>query len=354
MSAPPSYATLDSVEFAPPHDPQQFLSEAAQTISHDLRILLQPLRATSCYALVNTGQCKPGSIAKLIAEHELDAEPLFAHTADDAHVDQGPWLLRLPERSSDALLLRLASDVGTSQALSVIASPLRNHVLCGHLRSWFNGLLEDKSQVLMRYFDPRIGLDMVQCWPRPVRQQFLSAMQWWVSWDHLFTPRIIHGNAQPQPAELSEPLAINTELQLTLDRLNHAERLQALILKEDTDPGELDHIAQPLLRVIAHMQLQRAAEMDLNAWSDQRLLVALGLRMHPQACDEPRLNALLRTCAAEKESIAAAIGRMPAAYWEELQATAPRSLALLSENILAPLRERRAGNPSSHALASLA
>ncbi|AMO94076.1 hypothetical protein CFter6_1365 [Collimonas fungivorans] len=353
MSAP-LHAIPDSAESTPLHDPQQFLDEVAQALSHDLRILLRPLRSAQCYALVNAGQCAPGSVAKLVADHELDAEPLFAHTAEEAHVDQGPWLLRLPSQPSDALLLRLAADAGSKQALSMIASPLRNHVLCAHLRSWFNGLLEDKSQVLMRYFDPRIGLDMVQCWPQPVRQQFLGALQWWASWDHLFTPRAIRGAAQPQPAALEEPLEIGAELQLALDRLNHAERLQALILKEDTDPGELDHIAPPLLRVIAHLQLQRAEQLDLNEWGDQRLLIALGLRMHPQACDEPRLNALLHTSAAAKESIAAVIGRMPAAYWEEQQADAPRSLALLSEKILTPLRMRRAGNASSHPLASLA
>lgn len=134
MSAP-LHAIPDPAESTPLHDPQQFLDEVAQALSHDLRILLQPLRSAQCYALINAGQCTPGSIARLIADHELDAEPLFAHTAEDAHVDQGPWLLRLPPQPSDALLLRLAADAGGKQALSVIASPLRNHVLCAHLRS---------------------------------------------------------------------------------------------------------------------------------------------------------------------------------------------------------------------------
>jgi len=349
-TAPPSASEISGQSLQ--HAPVEFNRTVSETLAHDLALLLDAADAP-CFALINAGQCASDYVPNLCSMYRLEAEPLFALTNEAEHIDCGPWLISLPAQPAPSLILALANEAGVKQALSLMATQVAPHRLVAHLRSWMNGLLEDGTSVLVRYFDPRVGQKLIELLPDQHRRQFMGAVHWWASWDQHYAPCLQSGLRQPIEAPLAAPLPISRDLQMQLDELNLAERLLALIVEEDIEAGELDNIAPGLQRLIARNQVVHAFAQGATSWSDLRIWVALGLRLHPGLAHHASGDSFLKKSIASGISLGEKISTISPEVIDRLRKDAPQGLAEISEKTLSPLRARRQVNPADHPFTKL-
>ncbi|PBI95018.1 hypothetical protein BKP43_08180 [Variovorax boronicumulans] len=342
-----------------PHEPVVFNKEVAQTLVHDMGVLLACSASMPRYALVELGQCEMAgreAIALAVQVHGLEMKRLFEGTPESELADQGPWLIRFPVQPSGTLLETLALHAGVHHALSMVASPLALGDLANHMRSWLEGLIppdpmiegDESCGAVLRWFDPRIGLDMPGCWPAADRQQFMQAFCWWAAWRADFSPRLMQGPSFNRAAPRAEPLPLDQTLLLALDQLNTAETMLASVRENDIEPGELDHMAPALQHCLAHQLRDDARHLGLDDWADQYMLLAMGLRLHPDIADAQALQPILAAAATGERGLGAAIADIDNTVWQDLVEEAPQVLALHSHALLEPLRQRRLAAVSAH------
>ncbi|WP_180288525.1 DUF4123 domain-containing protein [Variovorax sp. 54] len=343
----------------PPHAPAVFNKEVAQALAHDMGVLLACSASMPRYALVELGQCEMAereAIALGVRAHGLEVERLFEGTPESELADQGPWLIQLPVQPSGALLETLALHAGVHHALSMVGSSLALGDLAIHMRSWLEGLIppdptiegDESCGAVLRWFDPRIGLEMPGCWPAADRQQFMQAFQWWAAWRADFSPRMVQGSILNRAAPRAEPLPLDQTLLLALDQLNTAETMLASVRENDIEPGELDHMAPALQRRLAHQLSDDARRLGLGEWADQYMLLAMGLRLHPDIAKAQALQPMIAAAATGEQGLGAAIADVDNAVWQDLVEAAPQVLALHSHALLEPLRQRRLAAVSAH------
>lgn len=240
--------------------------------------------ATHCYMLVSAGQCDEGAIASLVAAHGLSFERLFMQTPEAEMADIGPWLVEIPASPSEPLRRSLAQHAAT-QALTLLCSPMRLPRLCEHLRGFLSGTLPDGSPVLLRYFDPRVGFDMLAHWPAPVQRQFMQPLAWWTGWDGDARLRHVKGNADRDSAPRHDPIELSPDWVQAMDKAGEAQLVVALMAEEleTSSPAEAELLGRihPLLRrQIAQAALAFTRRASLAGWNNKALACRLALLKH--------------------------------------------------------------------------
>ncbi|SFP40862.1 protein of unknown function [Variovorax sp. OK605] len=276
----------------------------AERTTRPAQALPMPMRH---YALVSAGQCEEGAVSHMVAMHELVAERLFMQTPEAEMADIGPWLIEMPTAPSASLRRSLAHQAA-AQAVTLLGSPLRLPKLCEHLRGFLSGTLPDGSPVLLRYFDPRIGFDMLAHWPAAAQRQFTQPLAWWAGWDGDARLRYVKGAAPadiapPAPPPPSPPSApSNAALELpaewvqAMDKAGEANLVVALLAEEleTSNPNAANRLAQmhpSLRRQIAQAALAFAHRAGLTGWHNkaqacrQALLTHARFHAHPGFLD---------------------------------------------------------------------
>ncbi|PIF75908.1 uncharacterized protein DUF4123 [Variovorax sp. 54] len=359
----------------PAYEREAFEDEISQTIAQDIGTFARLSRQSGqrCYALVNAGQCgvvdenrqEDGWVARLVARYQLDATPLFLHTPEAAAAGVGPWLVELPSmpEATDASpwLHDLARGAGAVHALSLVASPLRPVTLAAHLRSWLDAVilpdpaLEDDEAVgaVLRWFDPRIGFDMVIRWPDDVRQGFLSAFTW-TGWDAEFHPHGLRCSKPytPQSAARTAPMRLDKDLLLAMAPLNRADALLAHV-HERFGSQAFQPIAPALQRWVALDQLQAVQQLGLSDFEDWITLLQQSLSLHPELSRLPGLAESLVDARGAGRTLAHVFEAQPAEWWQQQQNAAPRMWAQKASRFLAPLQARRGTPDAAHAFSTL-
>lgn len=326
------------------HDPVQFDHALAEGLAFDIHAFCQQVEGDYRYALVDAGNAGEGWPERFAAEHGWACDSLFSGSAEAVFADIGPWLIELPQALTTEQCHALALQAATRHALSLIASPYPRLPLLANLKTWLDGRLEDGTSVLVRYFDPRIGLDLINQLPeaQAIRQSFAC----WASWDVDYQPRWLTGNAGAMPMQAG-PLLLSRESQRILDEINAPDLILALIHEDDLEAGELDHISPALKRFIAHRQYRHARSLGVCNWADQRLWVIAGLVVHPGLAAHPQVAAGARQALERGMPLASQILDMPEKTLKAIQEDAPRRTYLLGEEILKKLAARiHAGLPA--------
>ncbi|WP_194274043.1 DUF4123 domain-containing protein [Variovorax paradoxus] len=359
----------------PAYEREAFEDEISQTIAQDIGTFVRLSRQSGQrgHALVNAGQCgvvdenrqEDGWIARLVARYQLDATPLFLHTPEAAAAGVGPWLVELPSMAEAAdaspWLHDLARGAGAVHALSLVASPLRPVTLAAHLRSWLDAVippdpaLDDDEAVgaVLRWFDPRIGFDMVIRWPDDVRQDFLSAFTW-AGWNAEFHPHGLRCSKPfaPRSAARTAPLRLDKDLLLAMAPLNRADALLAHVHDRFGSPV-FQHIAPALQRWIALDQLQAVQRLGLNDFENWITLLHQSLSLHPELPQLPGLAKNWVDTRAAGRTLAHVLEAQPAEWWQQQQNAAPRTWAQWASRFLAPLQARRGTPDAAHAFSAL-
>lgn len=250
------------------------------------------------YALVSAGQCEEGFVADMVAAHALSCERLLMETPEAELADIGPWLVALPESPEASLLHELASHAG-KQALTVLSSPVRLPRLGEHLRSFMYGSTTDGTPVLLRYFDPRIGFDVVAHWGADIRQKFMAPLAWWAGWNGLFEPQSFTGPARGETSPMDARIALTPQWDRAIDAVGEAHFMAALLAEEleETAPHAAEELSEihPLIRrCIASDALAFARQAQWSGWDDRALACRQALLQHARFHTHPAFEAAWR------------------------------------------------------------
>ena len=269
------------------------------------------------YALVSAGQCKEGAIAEMVAMHALPHERLFIRTPEAEFADIGPWLVCLPAQPGESLLHDLAHQAA-QHALTVLSSPLHLFKLGEHLRRFMYGTAIDETPVLLRYFDPRIGFDVVANWQPDIRRNFMQPLGWWAGWSGFFEPQHLSGKAIVDALPSPVRILLTDQWSDAIDAVGEAHLTAALLAEEleDTAPATAEQLAQihPLLqRHIAQDALNFVDQAQLTGWDNKALACRQALLKHARFYTHPAFKEALRqTDAAGPYALRNAMRAMPA------------------------------------------
>ncbi len=320
-----------------------FESEFAAIRNGDMRQWLSKCVGTPVFALVNVARCDAPALATLCQDFGLEMLSLFDNTPEEDHASTGPHLIAMPQHCSAELLDGLALQCAVKDALSLIASFQPVYRLVAHLQSWFNGVLDGKTDVLVRYFDPRIGFDLMALLPAVERHAFLEPLQFWAGWKADFSPIVMPGSATRAAAARAQPLPISKEMAMALGHINTADLILGLITEEDLDGGELDPIAPALQRHIAQRQLAQVHAVGLSAWADQRFWVGMGLRINAMLGDVETGRAWLSKAKQDRVPLSTLLIHEPEELWARAKARAPQALGEVAQKFLTSLKAQPRG-----------
>ncbi|GHU47085.1 hypothetical protein AGMMS50289_21750 [Betaproteobacteria bacterium] len=271
-----------------PHDPEAFNREVAEALSHDLATVLGRVRSMPRYALIDGSLCPKGWLDAWCNEQGLDAEPLFLRTPEAALHPRGPHLIELPNAPmgrAHSLIKTLAEGPGVWQALTLTASPLPIMKLHAHLRAFLGGILEDKTEALLRWYDARVGIPMLQILPAAAQTAFMQPFAFWQSWDWNYQPIELKGEKQQSLPDYPTPVPIGEE---TLKALSGLNVVQGLIARFEEDPPQQDLDVSPLpmtsalKHYIAERELGEAQNLGLTkTLINQKAILWFAFHVHP-------------------------------------------------------------------------
>lgn len=358
-----------------PYQRASFEQDLAQVLAHDMASFawLACRAGQRCCALVDAG---PRGLVdvhwqgeswmhRLIAQYELEGTPLFFRTPEAHAAESGPWLVDLPMSPEGEvpaeLLFDLAQGPGMTQALSLVASSLRPITLAKHLRSWLEGWIpadpdlpgDEAFGAVVRWFDPRIGFDMVALWPEKERRDFLRAFAWG-GWDVQFNPRGFRCSEPhaPQGAHRTEPLLLDKGLLLAMVPLNQADELLAEVMEQEGAQA-FAHVSPVLQRWIAFDQMQAIEPLPLADRDSRMTLLHHALTLHPGMPRLPDLHARLVKEVGAGRLLSHLLHSLPASWWQSHREAAPGVWAQWAHHFLAPLQERCAARNAGHPFTAL-
>ena len=236
--------------------------------------------------LIDGVLCPEGWIEAWCEEHGLDAEPLFLRMPEAASHAKGPHLIEIPQTALGVLhpLVRsLAEGPGVWQALTVTASSVPLMKLHAHLRGFLNGVLEDETSALLRWYDPRVGIPLLNALPEATRTAFMRPFAYWRSWDWHYQPVEIAGSLKQALPEPSMPVPIDETLLKTLNGLSATQYLIARLEEEAPVPDiQPLPMCSALRHAIVERELQQVRDLGLaSSFRDQLAVVWFALYVHP-------------------------------------------------------------------------
>jgi hypothetical protein len=275
-------------ERPPAHDPKVFERHVAEILGSDLAAHWGQAGSLPRYILIDGGQCPEGWIDRWCHEQGQDAEPLFLRTPESAWHPQGQHLIEIPGTAmgeTHPLITSLAQGPCVWQALTVTASPLPVMKLHAHLRGFLGGVLEDGTEALLRWFDARVGMALLDTLPESTRTTFMQPFAFWKSWDWHYQPVAIEGPKRPSLPEAPPALVpIDEKTLKTLSALNVVQSLIAHL--EDEPPLDPDiaplSMSPALKHYIAARELEAAQALGLaTRFGDQLSVLWFALHVHP-------------------------------------------------------------------------
>ncbi len=337
------------------HDPSRLPAEIAALLREDLYEFFAAPRASSAsatpstrYALIDAILCPPDYVFELGDAHGLNFTAVFLGTAEAAYHKKGPFLLQLPDdplERNHPLIAALAETPGLKQALTLIESPLPLPELCAWLRAWLKAELDDGARILLRWFDARIGITLLQTLPPELSGRFLSPFRHWHAWDWNYRPRRLSGPTRPAPEKIPEPIRIDPA---TLKTLGAISTVQETIHYLDTeDPTPRPEIAPlpmlPALRhYVAECELDTIRRMGLSLSRNDRLSALwFALHAHPRFWQDPDLREKARRRYLKENSLDWLISDPSFYDFAHRSGDAARALAEAGEAFLAEARADR-------------
>ena len=336
-------SVLSSEPSIQPHDPAVFNREIARVLSYDLAILLGEVGRMPHYALIDGSLCPKGWLEAWCNEQGLDAEPLFLRTSEAALHPRGPHLIELPNdpmREAHPLIKTLAEGPAIWQALTLMASPLPIMKVHAHLRAFLGGVLEDKTEALLRWYDARVGIPMLKTLPRAAQEAFMRPFAFWKSWDWNYQPIELEGEKRQSLTDYPTPVLIDEETLKALSKLNVVQGLIARLEEEapqqDGDVLPLP-IAPALKHYIAERELGETWRLGVaSRFQDRLAILWFAFYIHPDIWRHSHMQKEAKKRFAELETMNWLLQE------RSLRQQGEQALANLGEQFVANVKVRRA------------
>lgn len=216
--------------------------------------------------------------------YQLEADPqpqaLFAQTELAAHIEQGPWLMRMAPESQWLAAYRQAPEQWPGVLLS--SSRSTDEVLA-HLRRMLVVQFEGERKGVLRYYDPRVAsylfpaTESINSWLGPIEQFVWYGATWAANAEYAKRWHSLRGESDSQ-GSLSDSGMFLDKVQLAaLER----QQLEAFAYE-----WQQEHSNIGFAQVWGYLQQGITADFD----EEQSLSAYLDLRAsHPQHLNHPRV-----------------------------------------------------------------
>lgn len=233
------------------------------------------------YALVDAAQV-PDMRGPAFDAEGLDYISLFTLTREHAIAKYGPLLIPLsphagPKSPSVARIVRAMRHGWT---VSWLTSPLELEALAEHLAGHLNGTLPDGSDVLVRYYDPRLLPVFLDQLDKTTSAALLAPIGHWAWWDRQLGFVLRQGGGQAASPGITDT-AITPETQQAMADAALVDLIGSMVLAECGEDEFGDWLPHTFYKALRG-QVARAHALGLTDMADVQLFVSLALRIHPE------------------------------------------------------------------------
>jgi hypothetical protein len=237
-----------------------------------------PLRPEGAhrYLLVNQAAI-PGQRPLLTRLTTLPCQPLFGQDADACYDGATPFVVCIDNAlaSPSGMLAELADAACYACALSIIDTPLDLRGIARALTARTDVLLPDGDVMLLRFFDTRIFMALIDVLDDEQRDQFLScATEWWYA-DREGAMVPSKGIGQDGLDRYEPPLRLDPTQERAMIEASEPDAVIDLLLSRGTSPL-LDH-SYPMRYPIVLGLLQRARAWGIDELPDLAAFSLLAL-----------------------------------------------------------------------------
>jgi hypothetical protein len=287
--------------------------------------------AVNFYALVDAAQVPELRSAEFLAA-PFEHISLFSLTKEHGIAKYGALLVPLHGGASAPAFKRLLRSMRHGWTVSWLSSPMDLEALAEHLAGHLNGALADGSDVLVRYYDPRLLPFFLTHLEEEVRSALLAPIARWAWWDRQLDFKAAEGGgADKSPGIKHTDIAAVTQDALAAVAMD--ELIKSMVLGESEEDEFDDWLPHAFYNAVS-VQLCAARAIGLTEVADLQLYVSLAMRVHPDFFE------LLPAFGAARTELAAGEIGMPAVVlgisdedWNHLGNTGIRSLDLFRKQI---------------------
>lgn len=298
---------------------------------------------TRLYALVDAAQVPELRGTKL---RRLQAEYIsLFDLSKESHISKyGPLLIPIrPERGASApVVAALLQAMSHGWTVSWLSSKLDMGKLAEHLAGYLNGVMEDGSEVLVRYYDPRLLASFLSSPDENKKHSLLTPVNTWSYWDRELNFITIQGDNLEESDGVKDTLIpLHTQRKLADSSLGD---LLTSGLTEQSDATEFSEWLPHALYSAVQRHLEQARDFGLSELADLQLFVTLSMTVHPD------FHNLLEIFYRERENINAGLASftdvvlsVPDAKWNALGEDGVEIL----EQLRSALHDQLLKNPKS-------
>jgi hypothetical protein len=197
-------------------------------------------------------------------------------------VDVGPLLFELTQAHVEAHLPTSLLELNSGRcAGSVIVTEADTTQLVKHLTSLIDVRLNDGSEMVMRYFDPRVFPFWLEVLKPSYREHLAFVVSQWMFWDAKFELKI-ESFAPPKQQEIPPnlPMTLSSEQEARLMNLTYPFTMIERFRSEDQ--GALDRIPVPHRYTFFKMQIARANSHGLESQGEVEAYCGTAIDIGPK------------------------------------------------------------------------
>jgi hypothetical protein len=230
------------------------------------------------YALVDAAQVPELRSAEFLSR-PFECISLFALTREHGIAKYGPLLVPLDDTTTSPVTARVLRSMRRGWTVSWLSSALSLQDLAEHLAGHLNGTLPDGTDVLVRYYDPRVLPSFLVHLDAATREALLAPIGHWAWWDRKLDFVIEKGDGRAVSSGITH-IQVPAEMQKAMAVAAMDDLINGLIVAE-ADDGEFVKWLPHTLYTAISRQLHSARNLGLSVPADLQLFVSLALRVHP-------------------------------------------------------------------------
>jgi Domain of unknown function (DUF4123) len=250
---------------------------------------------------------------------KMDAQSLFAGCSDD--IEQvGPLLFSLADAQPYEKAIALLRDETSGQiAGSFILSSAQPTVLAATLSTLLDVRLDDGTEMVMRFFDPRILPSWLAVINPPYQAYLAEVVHYWACWQadqtHALLDMQAHTKALVERPDL--PMQLSQKQEDKLMQHSYPYMMIEQFLAHDPQALNTAPVAQRYAFLDA--QIQRGKGYGLDAHGDLQAYCAVALQYGANFNEDTLVSAALTRIKTDHLPFDEAIALVPNVRWQQLQ-----------------------------------
>lgn len=234
------------------------------------------------YALLDAGQLPRTYYAELkkkIPQHIC----LFSLTKEHNIAEYGPILIPIDRKLDNTTVAALVRAMRFGWTVSWLSSLLSLNQLAIHLAGHLNGSFTDGSEVLIRYYDPRLLPAFINECELLSTRSLMYPICHWLSWNREMS-LVVYDGGHGEKSPGVNVTNISKEVRLAMSVATFDDFVHAQILN-DAGGDDFFNWLPHMVNYAVATQVKKARSYGLVLLPDIQLYVSLALTVHPQFFD---------------------------------------------------------------------